>query len=97
MQWVCSMRRLTTCTLKAVLCLIKGCMCLDGSRAPDGGWETTANVVSHMQILLILALATADVQSAFTQVELENCKSIWLCPLQYQAFQMRMDLDSISR
>jgi hypothetical protein len=69
--------------------VLKGRMCLDGGRAPTGGWETTANVASHMQILLILALATGDndmlqqidVKSAFTQVALEEAKAIWLRPL----------------
>jgi hypothetical protein len=69
--------------------VLKGRMCLDGGRAPEGGWETTANVATHMQILLILALATADrnmlaqsdVKSAFTQVKVADGKSIWLRPL----------------
>jgi hypothetical protein len=69
---------------------LKGCLCIDGGeRARDGGLETTANVATATQILIILALAVSDgdklvqmdVKSAFTQVKLENGQSIWLCPL----------------
>jgi hypothetical protein len=67
---------------------LKGRICLDGG-GHEGGWETSANVATTCQILMIFAIAVAfgdklmqlDVKSAFTQVKLAKGQTIWLRPL----------------
>ena len=72
--------------------VLKARLCCNGQQAESSqpeGWETTANVASVAQILVIIAIATdlglslkqIDVKSAFTQVKLQEGETIYLRPL----------------